>query len=163
MYITVSMNIINIYTKIINCLILCLAPLNINSWLHHWPWSMPPPCPQRLSNPSLARNHSPSSASISNPCHYQPKLDPRQNMPTVRERGWSLVRKHSTNQCLHHAHHAWATHHWQAWQPIIGELEQPTLPPNPRRTYARKCPSWERDVTRKRGRCSNPQLKITTR
>ena len=36
MYITISMDIINIYTEIINCLILCLAPPNINSWLRHW-------------------------------------------------------------------------------------------------------------------------------
>ena len=35
MYITVNMDIINIYTKIINCLILYLAPPNINFWLCH--------------------------------------------------------------------------------------------------------------------------------
>ena len=35
MYITVSMDTINIYTKIINCLILCLAPPNINFWLRY--------------------------------------------------------------------------------------------------------------------------------
>ena len=33
MYITVSMDIINIYTEIINCLILCLAPPPKNKFL----------------------------------------------------------------------------------------------------------------------------------
>ena len=36
MYIIVNMDIINIYTEIINCLILCLALPNINFWPRHW-------------------------------------------------------------------------------------------------------------------------------